>query len=368
MLTIGCHLSSSKGYLAMGKQASELGANTFAFFTRNPRGGAIKPLDPADMEALRGYLAEHHFGRLVAHAPYTCNLCSDKERAREFAYRDIREDLERMEYLPGNYYNFHPGSHMKQGAETAAAIIADALNHLLYEGMHTTVLLETMAGKGTEVGRSFEELKAILDRVDKPEYLGVCLDTCHVSDAGYDIISDLDGVLKTFDEVIGLPRLKAVHINDSKNPPGSHKDRHEKIGQGYLGLETFRAIVNHPYLKTLPMILETPQEKTEDYREEIALIRSLEDTSAGAKPSAAADVKERCTDSAAADAEKRCTDSAVAEAAGSGTDSASEFSAVSAAYPEDSQTGNIAGSPAKSSEAKVGKNIPPLKAVDHERA
>jgi deoxyribonuclease-4 len=278
MIRIGCHLSSSGGYLAMGKEAISLGANTFAFFTRNPRGGNVKPMDVEDANALCAFLKGNDIGPLVAHAPYTYNLCSDKEHNRVFARNSMAEDLQRLEYLPGNFYNFHPGSHMKQGSEAAIEMIASALNEVMFEGMHTTVLLETMAGKGTEVGRSFEELKAIIDRVNFQDKIGVCLDTCHVSDAGYDIKNDLTGVLEHFDAVIGLDRLKALHVNDSKNPPGSHKDRHERIGEGTLGLETFRQVVNHPYLKTLPMILETPQEETKDYAKEIALMRSLEET------------------------------------------------------------------------------------------
>lgn len=276
MIYIGCHLSSSNGYLAMGKEATKLGANTFAFFTRNPRGGNVKPLDIEDARALDTYLKENHFGKLVAHAPYTYNLCSDKERNRDFARESMAEDLRRLEYIPGNYYNFHPGSHMKQGVPAATKMIADSLNEVMFDNMHTMVLLETMAGKGTEVGRSFEELKGIIDLVDRRDNIGVCLDTCHVNDAGYDVKNDLEGVLKTFDEVIGLERLKALHVNDSKNPLGAHKDRHEKIGEGTLGIETFRQVVNHPLLKTLPMILETPQEKTEDYAVEIHLMRTLE--------------------------------------------------------------------------------------------
>ncbi len=272
MLTIGCHLSTSKGFLAMGKTAVEIGATTFAFFTRNPRGGSAKAIDPADAQALRDLMAEKNFGPLVAHAPYTLNPCSDKDRAREFARECMADDLARMEALPNNYYNFHPGSHVKQGAEKGIEMIAGLLNEVLRPEQTTTVLLETMAGKGTEVGRSFEELAAIIERVDQADHLGVCLDTCHVHDAGYDIVGDLDGVLAEFDRVIGIDRLRAVHVNDSKNPCGAHKDRHEKIGEGYIGLEAFQRIVRHPYLADLPFILETPNELP-GYAAEIALLR-----------------------------------------------------------------------------------------------
>ena len=275
MLHIGCHLSSTKGYLAMGQEALRIGADTFAFFTRNPRGGNAKPMDEEDAKALASLLAEHHFAPLVAHAPYTYNLCSDKESNRSFAKESMAEDLRRLEFLPGNCYNFHPGSHMKQGPEAGCRMIADALNGLLWKEMHTTVLLETMAGKGSEVGGTFEELRMILDRVELKEKMGVCLDTCHVHDGGYDIVRDLDGVLKEFDRVIGLEWLKAVHINDSKNPFGSHKDRHEKIGLGTLGEETFRAVVTHPDLRELPFILETPQEDNDGYAGEIRMLRGF---------------------------------------------------------------------------------------------
>ena len=273
MLTIGAHLSASKGYTAMLKQAMEIGANTFQFFTRNPRGGSAKPLNAADMEALGALMAEHNFARIIAHAPYTMNACAADEGLREFARRTMADDLMRLEYLPGNYYNFHPGSHVKQGADVGVEKIAEILNAVLQPEQHTTVLLETMAGKGSEVGSRFEELKAILDAVGR-EDLGVCLDTCHVYDAGYDIVNDLDGVLAEFDRVIGLNRLKAIHLNDSKNPFASHKDRHEKIGEGSLGIETFRAIVHHTLLADKPMILETPNE-LDGYAKEIALLRSL---------------------------------------------------------------------------------------------
>lgn len=274
MLTIGCHLSTSKGYLAMGKTALALGANTFAFFTRNPRGGAAKAIDPADAAALRELLAANNFGTLVAHAPYTLNPCSDKPYARDFARECMADDLVRMEAVPGSYYNFHPGSHVKQGAEAGIDLIAGLLNEVLRPQQTTTVLLETMAGKGTEVGRTFEELAAIIERVELSDHMGVCLDTCHVHDGGYDIVNNLDGVLDEFDRVIGIERLRAVHLNDSKNPCGAHKDRHERIGEGYIGLEAFERIVTHPQLRDLPFILETPNELP-GYAAEIELLRKL---------------------------------------------------------------------------------------------
>ncbi len=273
-ITIGCHLSTSDGYEAMGKTALKIGATTFAFFTRNPRGGNAKALDPADVAALRSLMETNGFGRLVAHAPYTMNLCSAKAETVEFARRAMAGDLERMESLPGNYYNFHPGSHVKQGVDEGIRLISEGLNEVLQPGLRTTVLLETMAGKGSEVGRSFEELARIIDGTEHDELLGVCLDTCHVADAGYDIVSDLDGVLDEFDRVIGLDRLRALHLNDSKNPLGSHKDRHEKIGLGTLGAETFCAVVNNPRLRDLPMILETPNDLA-GYASEIELLRSM---------------------------------------------------------------------------------------------
>lgn len=272
MLTIGCHLSSANGFLHMGEEALSIGANTFAFFTRNPRGGKAKEIDPEDAEGLRRILKEHGFGKLVAHAPYTLNPCSDKQRVREFASLCMREDMERMEALPGNYYNFHPGSHVGQGTEKGIALITGLLNEIITPEQSTVVLLETMAGKGSEVGGRFEELRAIIDGVRCSEKIGVCMDTCHVSDAGYDIIGDLDGVLEEFDRIIGLQRLCALHINDSKNPPGSHKDRHAKIGEGEIGLEAIAAFLNHPKLKGLPCILETPNE-LDGYAAEIALLR-----------------------------------------------------------------------------------------------
>lgn len=287
MLTIGCHLSTTKGYRAMGETALSIGANTFAFFTRNPRGGKAKDLDMDDVAALRELMSQNDFGPLVAHAPYTYNPCSAKERAREFALEAMAEDLRRMEALPGNYYNFHPGAHVGQGSDAGIQMIVDALCQVMFEGQQTTVLLETMAGKGTEVGRSFEELARIIGGVAarRPELsakLRVCLDTCHVSDAGYDIIHDLDGVLDEFDRVVGIERLRAVHINDSKNPCGAHKDRHECIGKGYLGSEEFgggmqamQNIVSNGHLRSLPFILETPNELA-GYAAEIRLLRSLQ--------------------------------------------------------------------------------------------
>lgn len=291
---IGCHLSSTKGFLAMGKTALSIGANTFAFFTRNPRGGAAKELDSEDAQALTELCKAEGFGPLVAHAPYTMNLCSADEGIRGFAAGMLREDILRMEALPGNYYNFHPGSHTGQGAETRIGFIAEALRSVLPLAEHTTILLETMAGKGSEVGRNFEELKEIIDRVEgtasvppvsaavsEPSAqgmpvprLGVCIDTCHLHDGGFDIVHDLDAVLNEFDNIIGLDRLKACHLNDSMNDVGSRKDRHAKIGEGRIGLEALTAVINHPVLKNLPFILETPNELP-GYAKEIALLRSL---------------------------------------------------------------------------------------------
>lgn len=276
MIKIGSHLSISKGYLNMAKEATKMNANTFAFFTRNPRGGSARKLDLEDIERFNEYLKENDFEKLVAHAPYTMNLASSDEKTREFARMAMKEDIERMELIPNNYYNFHPGSHVKQGAEKGIELIAELLNEVIFETMTTTILLETMAGKGTEVGRSFEELKQIIDKVELKDKIGVCLDTCHVSDGGYDITNDLDFVLSEFDRIIGIDKLKALHLNDSKNPLGAHKDRHEKIGDGYLGIDTFKKIVNHPYLKTLPMILETPND-FDGYKKEIEILRGLED-------------------------------------------------------------------------------------------
>ncbi|OLA82734.1 MAG: endonuclease IV [Roseburia sp. 40_7] len=273
MLYIGSHISAAKGYAAMGKQALKLGANTFAFFTRNPRGGKAKEIDQIDVDKFLQIAEEHAFGRLVAHAPYTMNACAAKEEIRSFAKEMMEDDLKRMEYTPGNYYNFHPGSHVGQGSDAGIAMIADLLNEVLLPEQTTTVLLETMAGKGSEVGCKFEELAAILKRVTLKDKMGVCLDTCHVWDAGYDIVNDLDGVLDQFDHVIGLEYLKAIHMNDSMNPLGSHKDRHEKIGKAQIGLEAMRRIINHPKLQGLPIILETPNDDA-GWTEEIALLRS----------------------------------------------------------------------------------------------
>lgn len=271
-MLIGNHLSASKGYAAMGKAALALDANTFAFFTRNPRGGKAKEIDEKDVEKFLNFAKEHEFGKIVAHAPYTMNLCAAKEDVRSFSKEMLLDDLKRMEYTPYNYYNFHPGSHVGQGAEKGIALIAEALNEALKPEQITTVLLETMAGKGTEVGRTFEELREILDRVELNDKMGVCLDTCHVWDGGYDIVNDLDGVLNGFDRVIGLDRLKAVHFNDSMNDCGSHKDRHAKIGEGKIGAEAMRRVALHPLLEGRPFILETPNDD-EGYRREIQMVR-----------------------------------------------------------------------------------------------
>lgn len=274
MLRIGCHLSSSSGYLEMGKNAVSIGAGTFAFFTRNPRGGAAKAINEDDVAGFLALAAEHDIKKLVAHAPYTLNPCSANETLRRFAKSTMRDDLKRMEYTPGNYYNFHPGSHTGQGTETGIAQISDMLNELLSPEQTTVVLLETMAGKGSEIGGKFEELREIIDRVEKDEKLGVCLDTCHIYDGGYDIVNDPDGVLSEFDRVIGLSRLKAVHLNDSMHGFRSHKDRHAKIGDGMIGTEALARIINHPALQGLPFILETPNE-LEGYASEISLLKSL---------------------------------------------------------------------------------------------
>ncbi len=274
MLHIGCHLSSSRGFLAMGREALQIGADTFQFFTRNPRGSRAKDLDPADAAALMALLEERRFAPVIAHAPYTMNLCGAEEKNRAFARDTLADDLRRMEFLPGQYYNFHPGSHVGQGAEAGAAYIAEALNAVLRPEMRTTVLLETMAGKGSEVGGRFEELRRILDQVALSDKLGVCLDTCHVSDGGYDLISDLDGVLTEFDRLVGLERLKAVHLNDSQNPPGSRRDRHARIGEGAIGLEALAGVVRHPALRDLPFCLETPND-LDGYAREIRLLREL---------------------------------------------------------------------------------------------
>lgn len=274
MLHIGCHLSSAKGFEAMGKTALSIGADTFQFFTRNPRGGKAKALDLDDALALRNLCAEHSFAPLLAHAPYTMNPCAADEHLIEFAHMVMEGDLAMLESIPGNMYNFHPGSHVKQGSEVGVTKIATMLNSVLFPEMRTTVLLETMAGKGSEVGRSFEELASIMDKVQLNDKLGVCLDTCHVFDGGYDIVNDLEGVLEQFDKLIGLDKLHAIHINDSKNPLGSHKDRHACIGEGNIGLIALSAVTNHPQLKHLPFYLETPNELP-GYAKEIALLRSL---------------------------------------------------------------------------------------------
>lgn len=273
MLNIGCHLSTTKGFENMGKEALEIGANTFQFFTRNPRGGKAKDIDINDMEGLLKIARENNFTTILAHAPYTLNACSADERTREFAREMMEDDLRRMEFMPNNLYNFHPGSHVKQGVEIGINYIVELLNNVLREEQTTTVLLETMAGKGSEVGRTFEEIAEIISRVELKDKMGVCLDTCHIYDAGYDIVNNLDGVLEEFDKIIGLDRLKAIHLNDSKNPFKSHKDRHEKIGEGFLGLDAITNIINHPKLKHLPFFLETPNE-LDGYAKEIELLRS----------------------------------------------------------------------------------------------
>ena len=274
MLNIGCHLSASKGYLHMGREAAAIGANTFQFFTRNPRGGSAKKIDPADVAAFLAFAEENDFCGILAHAPYTLNACSADENTRRFAFEAMSDDLRRMEYTPGQMYNFHPGSHVGQGVQKGIELICELLNRVLKKEHNTTVLLETMAGKGSEIGSRFEELKAIIDGTMLADKLGVCFDTCHVFDAGYDIVKDLDGVLTQFDKVIGLNRLKAVHINDTMNPFSQHKDRHQKIGQGYIGVDAFSQIINHPALRKLPFYLETPNE-LEGYQAEIALLKNL---------------------------------------------------------------------------------------------
>lgn len=273
MLNIGCHLSVSKGFEAMGKAALSIGANTFQFFTRNPRGSKAKDIDPIDIEKFLALAKEHNFAILLAHAPYTLNACSADASTRQFALETMRDDLRRMEYLPGNLYNFHPGSHVKQGAEIGIQQITDLLNEILTPEQSTTVLLETMSGKGTEIGRSFEELRAILDGVTLSDKMGVCLDTCHIHDGGYDVINDLDGVIDEFDRIIGLDRLKAIHLNDSLNDLGAHKDRHARIGEGKLGADALVRVINHPKLRHLPFFLETPNELN-GYAKEIAFLRA----------------------------------------------------------------------------------------------
>ena len=273
MLKIGCHLSSAKGFEAMGKEAIKLGANTFQFFTRNPRGRKAKAIDPKDVEQLIVLMQAHHMGPILAHAPYTLNACSAEESTREFARITMKDDLQRMELLPGNLYNFHPGSHVKQGTEQGIVLIAEMLNEVLWSEQQTTVLLETMAGKGTEIGRNFEEIRAIIDQVELSDKLGVCLDTCHVHDGGYDIVNHLEQVIEEFDHVIGLERLQAIHLNDSMNPINAHKDRHQKIGEGFIGMEAILKLVNHPRLCHLPFYLETPNDN-EGYAREIACIKA----------------------------------------------------------------------------------------------
>ena len=272
MLYIGNHTTSSKGYTAMAKQIIANGGNTFAFFTRNPRGGRAKAINEKDIQQFLALAKEHHFGKIVAHAPYTMNACAAREELRDFARETFRDDLRRMEYTPGNYYNFHPGSHVGQGAETGIRKIAEILNDVLTDDQSTTVLLETMSGKGSEVGRNFQEIRSILDRVNHKEKMGVCLDTCHVWDGGYDIVHDLNGVINEFDQIIGLSRLKAIHLNDSLNNLGSHKDRHARIGEGRIGLEALVNVIRHPALEGIPFILETPNDD-EGWKREIALLR-----------------------------------------------------------------------------------------------
>ena len=274
MLNIGSHLSASKGYLHMAKEAVSIGANTFQFFTRNPRGGSAKAIDADDVKRALEYMSENNFAKILAHAPYTLNPCSKDEKTRDFALMAMSDDLMRMEYTPHQLYNFHPGSHVGQGVEAGIEMIAELLNKVLTPETTTTVLLETMSGKGSEVGSRFEELKEIIDKTELSDKLGVCLDTCHVYDAGYDIVNNLDGVLDEFDRIIGLERLKAIHLNDSKNPFESHKDRHEKIGEGSIGLDAMKRIINHPELKELPFFLETPHE-LDGYKKEVEILKSL---------------------------------------------------------------------------------------------
>ena len=273
MFKIGCHLSSSKGFLAMGKAAVAIGANTFQFFTRNPRGGTAKPLNLDDVAAYLAFAKENHLQPILAHAPYTLNPCAADEGLRTFAQETMIDDLRRLAHIPGSLYNFHPGSNVKQGVETGIQYITDMLNRVITPEQSTMVLLETMAGKGSEIGRTFEELRLIIDKVELSHHIGVCLDTCHLYDAGYDIVENLDGVLDEFEKIIGIHRLKAIHLNDSKNPMRSHKDRHEKIGEGYIGLEALVRIINHPLLREIPFYLETPNDD-QGYQQEIALLKS----------------------------------------------------------------------------------------------
>lgn len=274
MLKIGCHLSATKGFMHMGKTIVKMGGNTFQYFSRNPRGGKAKALDEKDCAYFRIFCEENGIEQILCHAPYTLNTCSKDESIRIFARDTMKDDLERMEYVPGNMYNFHPGSHVGQGVEKGIDFIVEALDEVMTDDMHTTVLLETMAGKGTEIGSKFEEIAEIIKRAKFGHKIGVCMDTCHVYDAGYDIVNDLDGVLEEFDRVIGLDRLKAIHINDSKNPFESHKDRHEKIGEGSIGMEAFERIINHEALRNLPFYLETPNEE-EGYIKEISMLKNL---------------------------------------------------------------------------------------------
>ena len=274
MLNIGCHLSVSKGYEAMGRDALKIGANTFQFFTRNPRGSKAKEIDINDIEKLKILMKKNNFAKILGHAPYTLNICSAEERTREFALEVLEDDLKRMEYLPNNLYNFHPGSHVKQGVDIGIKYIADGLNKILYPEQTTIVLLETMSGKGTEIGKTFEELQLIIDNINLKDKIGVCLDTCHVYDGEYDIVNDLDGVLYEFNKVIGIDKLHAIHLNDSKNAMGSHKDRHETIGNGQIGIDAFSRIINHPKLKNLPFFLETPND-LEGHGKEILLLKKL---------------------------------------------------------------------------------------------
>lgn len=271
-LKIGCHLSSSKGYLAMGKMIISLGGNTFQYFTRNPRGGSVKAVDYDDIKKFNDFAKENNIDYIIAHAPYTMNLASSDEKVRDFGYRVIKEDLETLEHIDKVYYNFHPGSHVGQGIEMGIDLIADILNKVISPNQKTLVLLETMAGKGSEIGSNFREIKSIINKVEHKEKIGVLLDTCHVNDEGYDIVNHLDEVLKEFDEIIGINLLKAIHLNDSKNPLGSHKDRHEKIGLGTIGLEALTKIINHPLLRDLPFVLETPNDN-DGYKEEIKLLK-----------------------------------------------------------------------------------------------
>ncbi len=274
MLRIGPHVSYSKGFLNMAKTASSIGANTFQYFMRNPRGARAKAIDEKDLEEFKKFIEENNMGPILTHAPYTMNLASKTKRTREIAHIILEDDLKKMEMLPGNLYNLHPGSHVGQGVEEGTRLIVEALDSVLWDDMNTKVLLETMAGKGTEIGRSFEEIRDIIDRSKFGDNIYVCLDTCHIFEAGYDIVNDLDGVLEEFDKVVGLHKLQAIHINDSKNPLGARKDRHEKIGEGSLGIETFERIVNYPVLQNIPMYLETPNE-LDGYEKEIKILRKL---------------------------------------------------------------------------------------------